>query len=52
MTVSTFDPNASVVNVTTKALNFFEKNLAVEKAKGEVKMIRLSTKESGGDNCK
>lgn len=47
MTVSTFDPNAAVVNVTTAALNFFEKNLAAEKAKGESKMIRLSTKESG-----
>jgi Fe-S cluster assembly protein SufA/iron-sulfur cluster assembly protein len=47
MTVSTFDPNSPVINITPPALSYFEKNLKAEQAKGEPKIIRLSTKESG-----
>lgn len=43
MTVSTFDPNATVVTVTDAAKAHFEKMLA----KDPNKMIRLSTKVSG-----
>ena len=47
MTVATFDPAGPVVTVTDAAADYFSKNLAAEKARGNHKLIRLSTKESG-----
>jgi Fe-S cluster assembly protein SufA/iron-sulfur cluster assembly protein len=47
MSVATFEPTNAVVTVTAAAETYFAQNLAAEKAKGQEKLIRLSTKESG-----